>query len=136
MTRKGTRKPVNDAHWHGRLVQAKAFYDAARQAVTLAEQDQNANPIISHIVTAAIAYTDALTAKRAGVINQRDHAASAVLLRDVLRDTLPKEQERRFRRFLAEKDVAQYGARPASLDHARRLLAELDEFARWAEAQL
>jgi hypothetical protein len=136
MTRTGPKKPVDDAHWQGRLAQARAFLDAARQAADLAEPGQNANPIISLAVTAAVAYADALTGRRAGVVNRQDHAAAPRLLRDVLRDALPKEQERRYRRILAEKDAAQYGARAGRLDHALGLLADLEAFAQWAEDQL
>jgi hypothetical protein len=117
------------------LAQARSFLEAAQQIATLAEPGQNGNPIVSHVVMSAIAYADALTGKRAGVVNQQDHAAAPVLLRDVLRDALPNEQERRFRRILAEKDAVQYGARWGQLDHARRLLADLEAFARWAEDQ-
>jgi len=136
MTRKGPRKTVATTYWPERLKQARAYLEAAKQALNHAEPGQNANPAISHIVLAAIAYGDCLTAKRAQVINQQDHAAAPKLLREVLRDTLSAEQERHYRRVLAEKDGAQYGSRPAKLDHARRLLATLEEFARWAEEQL
>jgi hypothetical protein len=136
MTRSGPRKKVDATYLAGRLTQARAYLEAARQAVILAEPGQSANPIISQIVLATIAYGDCLTAKRARVINQQDHAAAPKLLREVLREALPAEQERRYRRILAEKDGAQYGARAAKLSHAQHLLADLDEFARWAEEQL
>ncbi len=133
MTGKSPRKRVDALFWQGRLRAARSFLEAAQQAVLLAEPGQNGNPAISQIVLAAIAYGDGLTAKRALVINQQDHAAAPRLLRDVLRDTLPEAQERRYRRILGFKDEVQYGARTASMDEARRLLAELENFARWAE---
>jgi hypothetical protein len=102
----------------------------------LAEPSQDGNPIVSHAVTAAIAYADALTARRAGIVNRQDHAAAPKLLRDVLREALPKEQEVRYRRILAEKDTAQYGVRPGRIDHALKLLADLEPFAHWAEEKL
>ena len=104
--------------------------------MALAEPGQNANPIISQMVLATIAYGDSLTAKRALVINQQDHAAAPRLLRDVLRNTLPDAQERRYRRILGVKDEVRHGARKASIDEAQRLLAELESFARWAEDML
>ena len=109
---------------------------AAQQAVLLAQPGQNANPVISRIVLSAIAYGDSLTSRRAQVINQQDHASAPRLLRDVLRNTLPDAQERRYRRILGFKDEAQYGARIASIDEASRLLIELEQFARWAEDML
>ena len=133
MTGKSPRKRVEALFWQGRLRSAKAYLEAAQQAVLLAEPGQHGNPIISQIVLAAIAYGDSLTAKRSLVINQQDHASAPRLLRDVLQNTLPDAQERRYRRILGFKDEAQYGARIASLEEARRLLAELESFACWAE---
>lgn len=84
MTGKSPRKRVDAHYWQGRLRVAKAYLEAAQQAMLLAEPGQNSNPIISQIVLAAIAYGDSLTAKRAQVINQQDHAAAPRLLRDVM----------------------------------------------------
>lgn len=101
--------------------------------MTLADPGRSGNPIIRQIALAAIAYGDSLTAKRAQVINQQDHAAAPRLLRAVLQDTLPEDQERRYRRILGFKDEVQYGAKSARLEEAARLLADLEHFARWAE---
>lgn len=136
MTGKSPRKNVDALYWQGRLRAAQAYLQAAQQALILAEPGQNASPSISQIVLAAIAYGDSLTAKRALVINQQDHASATRLLRDVLRNTLPDAQARRFRRILSFKDEAQYGTRLASVDEAKRLLDELESFARWAEDML
>jgi hypothetical protein len=88
------------------------------------------------MVLAAIAYGDCLTARKANVINQQDHAAAPRLLRDVLRGSLPDAQERRYRRLLATKDESQYGIRSATLDHAHALFRDLRAFADWVEDQL
>jgi hypothetical protein len=133
MTGKSPRKRVDALYWQGRLRAAKAYLESAQQAMLLAEPAQNGNPIISQIVLAAIAYGDCLTAKRALVINQQDHAAAPRLLRDVLQNTLPDAQERRYRRILGFKDEVQYGARAASVEEASRLLVDMESFARWAE---
>lgn len=133
MTGKSPRKRVDALFWQGRLRAARAYLEAAQQALLLAEQGQNSNPIISQIVLAAIAYGDCLTAKRAQVINQQDHAAAPRLLRDVLQNTLPEAQERRYRRILGFKDEVQYGARAAQVEEAARLLSDLENFAQWAE---
>jgi hypothetical protein len=133
MTGKSPRKRVDALYGQGRLRAAQAYLEAAQQAMLLAEPAQNANPIISQIVLATIAYGDCLTAKRAQVINQQDHAAAPRLLRDVLQNTLPDTQERRYRRILGFKDEVQYGARAAQVEEAARLLADLENFAQWAE---
>ena len=54
-------------------------------------------------------------------------------LRDVLGNLLPEGQERRYRRILSFKDEVRYGTRQASRDDAGRLLADLEEFNRWAQ---
>lgn len=136
MTGKSPRKQVEALYWQGRLRAAQAYLSAAQQAMLLAEAPQNGNPIISQIVLAAIAYGDSLTGKRARVINQQDHAQAPRLLRDVLQNTLPEAQERRYRRILGFKDAVQYGTKAASLEEAARLLIDLEAFAAWAEDTL
>jgi hypothetical protein len=107
MARISTRKSVDVDYWRGRLEAARAFHKAAEDAITLAEPGSNANPAISQMVLAAIAYGDCLTARRANVINQQSHAAAPKLLRDVLGATLPTAQENRYRRILGHKDESQ-----------------------------
>lgn len=136
MTARSPRKQVDVLYWQGRVRMARAFLEAAQQAMAFAESGQNCNPIVSQIVLAAIAYGDSLTAKRAQVVNQQDHAQGPRLLRDVLGNLLPDAQERRYRRILGFKDEAHYGTRQAPRDEAARLLSDLEEFARWADDML
>jgi hypothetical protein len=91
------------------------------------------NGAITLMVTASIGYADAITAKLKGVVNKQDHQTAARLLREVLGSSLPERQERFFRRLLGRKDEVNYGARSTAHAEAERLLAELDEFAVWAE---
>jgi hypothetical protein len=133
MTGQGPRKSVDDDHWQGRLNQAREFRESARSLVTL-EASRTYNPAITLMVASAIAYADAITARRKGVINKHDHTAAPQLLREVLGNTLPERQEKFYRRLLGRKDEVNYGARSTSLDEAQRLLSELDEFAEWAES--
>jgi hypothetical protein len=135
MTGQGPRKPVGDAHASGRLRQAREFRESARSLVTL-ESSQSYNPAISLMVACAIAYADALTAKRRGVVNSQDHAAAPRLLREALGNTLPERQEKFYRRLLGRKDEVNYGARSTSLDEARRLMSDLELFAEWAESAM
>ena len=132
MTRRSPRKQVDALYWQARLRAADEFLGAAQQALVLAEPGRNCNPIVSQIALAAIAYGDSLTAKRAQVINQQDHAVAPRLLRDVLRNNLPEAQERRYRRILGYKDEVQYGTKAVSKELASKLLEDLEEFARWA----
>jgi hypothetical protein len=136
MTRVGSSKAVDREFAEGRLKLAKAFLKAAQDEMALAEDGIIGNPIISQIINSAIAYTDAVTAKFSGRVNQKDHAAAVKVLRDALGERLPDIQERRLRRILTEKDAVQYGARAKRLDEAVRLLGELEEFAAWAEGEL
>jgi hypothetical protein len=136
MTGKSPRKKVDALYWQGRLRVARAYLEAAQQAHRLAQVGQDCNPVISQIVMAAIAFGDSLTAKRAQVVNQQDHAQAPRLLRDVLGNLLPEGDERRYRRILSFKDEVQYGTRQATRDEAGRLLADLEEWARWAQELL
>lgn len=133
MTRRGPRKPVDANYWKGRLDVARGFLSAARQDAKLAEPGALANPILSHIVMAAIAYGDTATAFLAQVVNQQDHGTAARLLREVLGNALPAEQERAFQRVLGSKDAAQYGARPIRIQEVSSRLADLDKFAQFVE---
>lgn len=136
VTGKSPRKKVDAHFWQGRLRAAQACLEAAQQAQLLAEAGQSCNPVISQIVLSAIAFGDSLTAKRSQVVNRQDHAQAPRLLRDVLGNLLSDGQERRYRRILSFKDEVQYGARHASRDESGRLLADLEEFARWAQELL
>ena len=136
MTRKASSKPADEAFGGGRLEMAKAFLKAAQNEAELIAEGDVGNPIISPIVHSAIAYTDALTAKFAGRVNQQDHAGAVKALRGALGNRLASDQERRLVRILGEKDAAQYGARVKRKPEAVRLLADLEKFAAWAEIEL
>lgn len=136
MIRKGPTKPVDRSFGHARLKLARAFLKAALDGAALATEGDVGNPIISQVVNAAIAYTDAMTAKFGAGINTQDHGAAPKQLRAALGNRLPAAQETRLRRILDAKDAAQYGARLKTLAEAKRLLRDLEEFATWAEAEL
>ena len=135
MTNKGPRRPAADGEWTGRLTQAREFHESARSLVTLAE-NRSYNGAITLMVSAAIGYADAITARLKGVVNTQDHQAAARLLREALGNTLPDRQETFYRRLLGRKDEVNYGARSTTHSEAERLMAELDEFAAWAEGVL
>ena len=135
MTNKGPRMSATDGEWLGRLTQAREFHESARSLVTLAGS-KSYNGTITLMVTAAIGYADAITAKLKGVVNKQDHQTASRLLREVLGNSLPDKQEKFFRRLLGRKDEVNYGARSTTHEDAERLLAELDEFAAWAEGVL
>ena len=132
MTNKGPRRTATDGEWSGRLTQAREFHESARSLVTLAAS-ASYNGAITLMITASIGYADAITAKLKGVVNKQDHQAAPRLLREVLGNSLPDKHERFFRRLLGRKDEVNYGARSTAHEEAARLLAELDEFAAWAE---
>jgi hypothetical protein len=66
MNRKAPAKAVNAAFGEGRLRVARAYLKAARTEAAVAEDGDVGNPIMSQIVQAAVAFTDALTARYAG----------------------------------------------------------------------
>ena len=135
MTNRGPRKVVNAAHSSARLLQAREFHESARSLVTFG-QSKSYNGAITLMITAAIAYGDAMTARAKGVVNKQDHQSASRLLREALGNRLPDKQEKVFRKLLGRKDEVSYGARNTPLEEAQRLLAELDEFAAWAEGML
>jgi hypothetical protein len=132
MTGKGPRKVVDGGHAQARLLQAREFHESARSLVTLA-QAKSYNGAVTLMVTAGIAYSDAITAKARGVVNQQDHQRAPRLLREVLGNRLPEGQDRFFRKLLGRKDEVNYGTRSTTLEEAQRLLSALDDFAVWAE---
>jgi hypothetical protein len=132
MSGKGPRKAVDAAHGVARLLQAREFHESARSLVVLSKSSSY-NGAVTLMVAAAIAYCDAITARSVGAVSQQDHQNAPRLLREVLGNRLPDKQARFFRRLLGRKDEVNYGARSTSLDEAQRLLAELDDFAVWAE---
>lgn len=136
MTRRGPTKKADLGFGEARLKLARAYLKAARDELTLAEPGELANPIVSQVVNGAIAYTDALTSRFGGRVNQKDHGAAVKALREILGKRLPAAQQNRLRRILGEKDAAQYGARFKTKTEAKRLFEELEAFAIWAEAEI
>jgi len=133
MTRHDPRKSVDAQHGEGRRRAAQDYLAAARDALALSKPGRNCSPAVSQLALAAVAYADALTVRRAGIVNQHDHAQAPRLLRDTLKDALPEAQERRFKKILGVKDEAQYGARAIRYEEALRLVEDVEAFAQWAE---
>lgn len=132
MTSRGPRKSVDAGHSSARLVQAREFHESARNLVALG-QNTSYNGAISLMVSAAIAYADAITAASKGVVNKQDHQRAPKLLRDALGNRLPVKHETFYRKLLGRKDEVNYGARSTTLAEADALLRGLDAFAEWAE---
>ena len=114
----------------------RASSTSRRAAWSRLGQSKSYNGAITLMVTAAIAYGDAVTAKAKGVVNKQDHQRAPKRLREVLGNRLPDKQEKFFRKLIGRKDEVNYGARSTTLEEAQRLLAELDEFAAWVEGVL
>jgi hypothetical protein len=136
VTRIGPGKKVDRIYGKGRLANARAYLQAARDAFDLTSEGSNTNPVMSQIVNAAIAYTDALTANRKSLVNQQEHGAAVKLLREAFGRDLPAAQERQLRRILEEKDEVQYGVSIGRRSTAEEMLADLEAYAAWAERQL
>lgn len=135
MTNQGPRRAVEHGYWTGRLMAAREFQFSATSLIEL-EGTSSYNGAVTLIINAAIAYADALTAKRKGVVNKQDHQTAPRLLREVCGNELPDKHEKFFKKLLARKDEVSYGARSTPLDEARRLLQELADFGAWAEGEL
>ena len=101
MTRTAPAKTVDAAFGEGRLRLARAYVKAARTeaAAAAAEDGDVGNSIPSQIVHAAIAFTDALTARYPGRVNRQVHAAAVKTFEDCLGNRLPASQDTRLRRI-------------------------------------
>jgi hypothetical protein len=136
MTRTGTSKEVGPGHALNRFRKARAYHETARLACEHIDRLGDSDPIASNVALAAIAYADAITATYSGLVNQKDHATAAKLLRNSLGKSLPDSQLRLFVKLVGAKDEVQYGARPGRSDAAAGLIKNLDEFARWTRTVL
>lgn len=136
MTRQAPRKKVPPDLWEARRRAGRDFLKAAQDGLAIGDPGDSGAPVMSNVILAAIAYADALTAKRANVVNSEDHSAAPRLLRDVLRHALPAPQEKRFADTLKNKSVIQYGAKSFSRAEAENFLLNFENFAAWAEEQL
>ncbi len=136
MTRTGPSKPVSPSYAHARLKKAEAFHEATRIIVEAGDRLHDDHVATTLAVLAAIAYVDALTAGFGGRVNQKDHMAAVKLLRDVLGNALPDDQERRLDRLLGRKDEAAYGVSIGRLGEAELVLEALNSFGTWARNKL
>ncbi|MBB4274131.1 hypothetical protein GGE12_001886 [Rhizobium mongolense] len=73
MARIGSTKKKDAAYATGRLVIARGFLKDARNSNLVAHPGDIGNPSMSTVINCAIAYSDALTAKFRGEVNQDDH---------------------------------------------------------------
>jgi hypothetical protein len=136
MTRTTPRRQVDPQFWEGRRSAARSYLDAARRALAQTPPGENAVSIAGLVVTATIAYADAITARRARVVNQQDHRGVVSLLTDVLGGELSQGQARFVQRTLAGKDEVHDGIRAVRVDDARRAVEDLEAFAAWADELL
>lgn len=136
MVRTGSTKKKNADFAEGRLLVARAFLKDARNSNAVADPGDFGNPSISTVITCAIAYADALTAKFRGEVNQGDHQTVVKLLRAALGKELPAKQEANLRALLEQKDEVQYGVKAKTRSDAARAMERLEEFAAWAERLL
>lgn len=133
MTRRVGARKVAPEEWRGRRDNARAYLASAHQLLELAAEGTNGNPIMSHLISAAIAYADAVTIQVGGVQNAGEHRDVLKTLRGVLGSRADGEQLARLGRLIGHKDAVQYGHRRGSIGEARQLARECDRFAEWAE---
>ncbi|RWB22870.1 MAG: HEPN domain-containing protein [Mesorhizobium sp.] len=136
MARVRSTKKKDAAYVTSRLLIARGFLKDARNSNLVADPGDIGNPSMSTVINCAIAYSDALTAKLRGEINQDDHQAVVKLLRAALGKALPAKQETSLRALLEQNDEVQYGSRAKTRNDAEKALERLEEFAAWAEQQL
>ena len=136
MNKRTARKSVDAQHGLARLAKARGYREQAHTLVILMRDGTDGSSAVSLMVSAVIAYADALTAIKAGVVNQQDHARVVDLVRDVMGNAFPRVHEHGLRKLLSRKDEAQYGTRTVPAGVARDLLVLLDAFGDWVESLL
>jgi len=136
MTRKGPTKAATVEESRGRLKQARAFRAAAEEIGAKLAPGANASPMMTLIVTAAIAYGDALTARFGRVMNRDEHAALPKLVRATMGDQADEAMLKHRRAIIAEKTFAEYGDHQVDVESASRFLLKLQRFGEWAETKL
>ncbi len=136
MNRRTARKSVDAQHGQARLAKARGYREQAHTLVILMRDGTDGSSAVSLMVSAVIAYADALTAIKAGMVNQQDHARVVDLVRDVMGNAFPRTQENGLRKLLSRKDEAQYGTRAVPVGVARDLFAHLETFGDWVESLL
>ena len=122
--------------WRGRRDNGRAFLADARTLRDLADEGSNGIPIMSLVISAAIAFADALTIRFSGTKNAGEHANVTLTLRRALGDRADAAQVQRLGRIVGRKDATQYGHRQGTLEEARQLVEQCERFAEWAERML
>lgn len=137
MTTRGARRMVSDAsEWKGRRDAARAHLKTARNALAVADDDDDGRLIVQGAILSAIAYGDAVTIKVAGIKNSVDHQRLPATLRHALGNQFPESQSTRLSRLLRAKDDSAYGHRSMDLTDAEEAIKRAESFAEWAESEL
>lgn len=137
MVSRGSWRRINDrSEWSGRRDAGRAYLKSARNACEVADEEDDGRLIVQGAILSAIAYSDALTIKVAGIRNEQDHQRLPATLRYALGNVLTTAEYNRLRRLLAQKDDSAYGHRRISMTGARAALEKAEEFALWAEGTL
>lgn len=137
MVTRGTWSPVRDrSEWAGRRDAGRAHLKTARNALAVANEGDDGRLIVQGASLSAIAYSDALTIKVAGIKNNADHQRLPDTVRQALGNRVTRGELTRLSRLLKRKDDSAYGHRMLTLDEARSAVAQAEAFAAWAEGEL
>lgn len=136
MTRTGSTKKASSGFDTSRLRIAESYLEAAKVVCEFSDVGAPGNPIVSLAVSAAIGFTDALTARFGGEFSAGEHSAAIAVLKKALGNKLPRAQENALSKVLSTKDEAQYSARIIPLSEAKQSLDSIQKFALWARQEL
>lgn len=113
----------------------RGFLSAASDLSTVAVEDESyGNAIALLAIHGAIAMADAIAiayGEQKSTDGDRGQAVS--LLRDILRDRLPKRAESQLRALVGAKDSVSYQGTYYQLGQGRTLLKRAQQFAQWAD---
>ena len=136
MTRTGSTKKAPSGFDTSRLRIAESYLEAAKVVLEFSEVGAPGNPIVSLAVSAAIGFTDALTARFGGEFSAGEHNAVVAVLKKALGNKLLRTHENALSKVLSAKDEAQYSARIIPVSEAKQHLENIQKFALWARQEL
>lgn len=136
--KRGRRKPVDTAQSARYSRVARALHKTASDLTGIAEDsDRYGNAIAIVAIHAGIAYADALCIRfGAFKSSEGDHLRAVDALQDAMGARLSLDMVKVVRRILTQKDAVSYQADYYTVEDARAVVRDLDQFAKFAEEQL
>lgn len=129
--RKGPTRAVSRDDSKRYLSNAEEHLAAAQEMLDISSDDSRAKAAAMQAVHAAIAFGDALTAARLGLVNTENHQQLPALVRTAAGKSAINDQISRLQRIMSRKDQADYGPARWHREDAHDLVVQVERFAAW-----